>query len=1378
MMRILAIFLLLLTVLTAQAQERSARGFVEQLLENVLSAEGRSLAIDNASISISGDVTVGRVEVRDGADAWLVIESLSLEWRPLSLFSRQLEVTSLTAGRVHMLRMPATPEGGVAAPRELRNITAAVIRKLEIGTLQIDSPVLGQDATLELAGSGEITAEPVQILAEAAASRRDGKRGDLRLKVALDPRTRQVQAEVTFSEDSDGIVANLIGVRGSPSVDLALDAAGTYGEWKGSFSLDLDKERVFDGTATAASDSAGQRILVNGGGRMARVLPPSLEDLFGGVSELSASATLPAGSSTVRVDHVSLENEAFRFNLAGLADWEGVSTDLMAEIAARNAGARFELPGEGPLGKGSIAGFRASLGVTGSLMEPDWRVSLAVADFSSERLTLAPAGLRLEGRGLIATDAAPVTFGGTLEGNVGQGSLKTLPLALTGPLAGSVSGSWRVGGLLGITSAELSIGTSAAGATGTVDLSGGDYDLSVRVSAESPATGVPLLDRLLAGEATASARISRGNGGFSMRDVNLSSPAISFKSTGPVDQDASFISLAISLRDLGLLQEGMAGGANFDATIRSPWSSPEVAIDGTGENIRLLNNSLEARLLARLAFSGWRPQGDFSFSGVMEGRNLGLHGSLDTDGEGNTILRDLNASSGSARASGSLVWPASGQPTGTIAFSAPDLRDVGPLLLMELSGALDAAIDMSGAGASHQTSIRFDGTNIASPSFAAGKAEGSLEIASLFEEPQPAGTASFSKLRIGSLGFDTAVIKAEAEASGGYRATTSLKCGDLSADAEAIVTMKDGRTTYSLSSLSGRLRGIGFKAAAPVVLRQSKDGIFLEDAIFTVGKGSVKLAGSVSPRLDLRTSISALPLEAVEGLAGVPGLRGTLSGDAAVEGSIERPQGRYKLTAKGFSASVLREFGVRPLNVTADGTIAGQTVTATLKGDGGTDLSFTGNGSADLGASTMDARFEGRAGSRLFSERLAAAGLRAEGLLSFNLRISGPFARPAINGDLALDKGIIGDTSGRFTVRDARGRAEISGSSLRIVSLTGTTGRKGSASASGTISLEGGMDADLRVNIKDGIYTDGGFVTSRYDADLAIKGPLRSRPVVQGEVGLRDAKITLSELPRRAVKPDDVRHIRAPAPVRRQARELRRSADGDGTRLDIDLTLRALDSISVSGRGLNVVLTGNLRVFGQAGDIRAQGSFDMLRGRLALPARNLDFERGSLTFDRSFDPYIDFVAVSRRSDATITLAVTGKASEPAINVTSMPQMPQEEALARLIFGSSMLELSPIQIAQIASYVATVTGSEGGGILSGLQAAMGLELTVGTSEKDETLIGATKQINDRLSVGVEQTLESNSTRINIDLSATPDVKIRGSVDSDRSSRIGVFYEKDY
>lgn len=1379
MARVLAIALLLLTVLAAQAQERSPRGFVEQLLESVLSAEGRSLAIENARISISGDVTVGRVEVRDGTDPWLVIEDLSLVWRPLSLFSRQLEVTSLTAARVHMLRTPVTPEGSVAAPRELQNISAAVIRQLEIGTLQIDRPVLGQDAKLKLSGSGEITAEPVMILAKATASRLDGKRGDLRLDVALDPRTRQVQAKVTLSEDSDGIVAGLTGAKGDPSVDLAVDVAGTYGDWKGSFRLDLDKSRAFSGTASATTGADGERIVVDGGGNMAPLLPPSLEQLFPGESRLSASALRPAGSSTVRLDRVSLESDALGFNMSGIADWEGTSTDLRAEIVTRDAAGRLALPFESLLGKSSIEGLKAQLGLTGSLTNPDWRARLDLTDFQSERLGMPAASLQIEGRGLTATESTPVTFTGTVEGTAEQGSLGTTPAALLGPFTGSLSGNWDGSGRLGITASALSVGQTSAEATGTIDLSEGRHDLSLRARADSPATGVALLDTLLAGEVTGSARIlGGGEGRFSLRDVDVTSPAVTVRSTEAAETGSDSLSLAVTLRDLGLLQKRIAGAATFNATISGPWSSANIALDGTGENVRLMGKSLEARLLARLTLSDWRPQGDVSISGLLEGRPVGLNGSLETDGAGNTILRDLSASSGAARASGDIVWPASGQPTGNIAFSAPDLRDVGPFLLMDLSGALDATVEMTGAGAEHLTAIRFNGTNIRSPDLAAAKAEGSLTIAGLFDSARPAGTASFSKLKLGGLDFDTAVISAEAQDAGGYRATLSVKGRDLSADAAVNVAMADGRTTYTLSPLTGTLRGTAFRAAAPFVVRQSGEAVIVEIASLTVGRGSVKLSGSVSPRLDLRTSISALPLQAVAALSDVPGLSGSLSGEATVEGSLDRPQGRFKLNAKGFSAEVLKEFGVRPLNIAADGSISGRTVTATLKAEGGGDLSVTGNGTADLGASTIDAQFQGRAGSRLFAERLAASGLRAEGRLSFDLRVTGPLASPVMSGDLALDKAVIGDTAGRFTLRDAQGRAEIRGSSLRITSLTGKTGRKGTASASGTLSLDGGMDADLRVTVKNSIYTDGGFVTSRYDADLTVRGPLRSRPVVSGEVGLRDAKITLSELPRRAVRPDEVKHIRAPAPVRRQAKDLQRLASGGGPVFDMDLMLRALDPISVSGRGLNVVLTGSLRVFGVANDFRAQGSFDMVRGRLALPARSLDFERGSLTFDRSFDPYIDFVAVSRRSDATITLAVTGKASEPSINVTSSPQMPQEEALARLIFGSSMLELSPLQIAQIASYVATVSGGEGGGILSGLQSAMGLEFTVGTSEDDETLLGVTKQINDRLSVGVEQTLKSDSTRINIDLSATPNVKLRGSVDSDRSSRIGVYYEKDY
>ena len=76
-------------------------------------------------------------------------------------------------------------------------------------------------------------------------------------------------------------------------------------------------------------------------------------------------------------------------------------------------------------------------------------------------------------------------------------------------------------------------------------------------------------------------------------------------------------------------------------------------------------------------------------------------------------------------------------------------------------------------------------------------------------------------------------------------------------------------------------------------------------------------------------------------------------------------------------------------------------------------------------------------------------------------------------------------------------------------------------------------------------------------------------------------------------------------------------------------------------------------------------------------------------------------------------------------------------------------------------------------------ALGLDqLSITEGEGGDTQVGLTKRLNDRLSVGVEQSTQNNTTRAIIDLSATPELKVRGSIDSQGSSRIGVYYEKDY
>jgi translocation and assembly module TamB len=210
-----------------------------------------------------------------------------------------------------------------------------------------------------------------------------------------------------------------------------------------------------------------------------------------------------------------------------------------------------------------------------------------------------------------------------------------------------------------------------------------------------------------------------------------------------------------------------------------------------------------------------------------------------------------------------------------------------------------------------------------------------------------------------------------------------------------------------------------------------------------------------------------------------------------------------------------------------------------------------------------------------------------------------------------------------------------------------------------------------------------------------------------------------------------------------------------------------------------VTLGGSLRLTGTLDDIAAQGAFRLQRGSLKLLARRLDFESGRLDFEDGLDPRINFVAVSRRTDATITLTISGRASSPDIRITSSPQLPEEEAMARLMFDRSMLQLSPLQIEQIASYVATLSGGRDTGLLTGLQNALGADwFDIIQTETGETAVSVGRRINERLSVGVEQTTKSNTSRVTIDLGVSKNLKVRGSYDTDGNSRAGVYYEKDY
>lgn len=1361
------------------AQERSAKGFVEGMLENMLAAEGRTVAIDGVSISLTGNVSANRVEIRDGTDNWLVMEGLLLDWQPLSLFSKSLTINSLSFDSVSVLRLPQSDDSGVAAPAEVTGLTNAEIKRLHVGTLKIAEAVTGQEVELTIEGSGEITESPPEIKIDFVADRTDGKEGRLKAGIILDPRSREISVDVTLTEESDGVISNLLNLSGDPSVDLSLEAQGTFDDWTGEFTLDLDKKRTLAGAAQSVSDGSMLRVTVDGGGNVGRLLPAAVGDLFAGDTQLIASIAIDKEEGRADVQRVRLDNDAFQLSLSGPLDFSGDQNNLVLSLRSKDLGQPVTVTGPQSLGQIGLSQLKLDGTLAGALSAPTWNIALGAGSVTSALVKLGNIDFRLAGK----SDGGRMTIDGTVGGTIDQGNSASLPPALAGVFAGRISAAWPENGPITFGLNEFKAGEFRLAANGSLNADSGEFALATSARTRSPQTGYGLADKLLQGDVSLTGRVmGDGQGGISVSDWQLSSETIKARLAGRFDENTVDLKLDATIDSLSRVDERVMGAADATVTMRGSRQAPEVTIDAQGEEVTLLGHPFDMpRMSARLLLDRQRPAGQFEITGMLKKKPVLLRAILTTEEDGTYVLSDLSGQSGSAQLHGEVRLPRAGVPTGDLIFSAPDLSDISPFLLTRLSGALEGSISLQESGGKARWFINAEGRDIGSDVFSAQNLEGRITIEDALGQALPSGMFSLGRARLGGVAFSSLNLSAEAISGSAYALTLQMKGSDLSADGTANVTIEGSTSTVTISQLAGTARGIPFRVAQPFSIIYRAGAVKVDEALLAIGKGRISVAGQIMPALDARLALTSLPLQALAPMLSIDGLTGSVSGTARITGEPSRVNGRFDVSGKAVTFSQLQSQGLKRLTFDVRGTIASNVLTFDGSVRSGSDLSAKTDGRIDLNqAGSINIRIQGKAGNRVFTDRLAREGIRLEGTANFAVTVTGRLSDPSINGSVEFSNATMGDTGGRFVVRKVSGRVALDGKTVRIVSLNGTTGRNGTAQLAGTVALNGDMAANLRVRVSNGVYYDGTLVNAVYDADLTLSGPLAGTPSLSGSITLRNTKITLSEIPPSALKPLDVTHVRAPAAVRRQITFLRMLTGGrSGGDIAIDITLKAADPISISGRGLNATLGGSLHLTGTLANPAAAGAFRLQRGSLKLIARRLEFESGRLDFYGDLDPRIQLVAVSRRSDATITLIISGRASEPEIAVTASPEMPQEEALARLFFEKSMTSLSALQLAQIASAIATLSGGGDSGLLTALQDKLGVDwLEVTEAESGETAIGVGKRLNDRLSIGVEQTTRTNTSRVTIDLDLSNNLKLRGGLGTGGSTRAGVFYEKDY
>ncbi|MGB3248163.1 MAG: translocation/assembly module TamB domain-containing protein, partial [Tabrizicola sp.] len=266
----------------------------------------------------------------------------------------------------------------------------------------------------------------------------------------------------------------------------------------------------------------------------------------------------------------------------------------------------------------------------------------------------------------------------------------------------------------------------------------------------------------------------------------------------------------------------------------------------------------------------------------------------------------------------------------------------------------------------------------------------------------------------------------------------------------------------------------------------------------------------------------------------------------------------------------------------------------------------------------------------------------------------------------------------------------------------------------------------------------------------------------------------------------DIRHVREPGAVRETRRKAgllddgNGASDGSGTArpIALDITIAAPSQIFIRGRGIDAELGGELRLQGTTADVRPSGGFQLIRGRIDILGRRLVLSRADLALEGSLVPNISVEASTESDGITSTVTVEGPADDPVVSFTSSPELPQEEVLARLLFGRGLDKISALQAAQLANAVAVLAGRGGVGLVGNLRRSFGLDdLDVTTSEDGSAALKAGKYISENVYTEIEVDQEGKS-RINLNLDLREGVTVKGRLGADGETGIGVYLEKDY
>jgi translocation and assembly module TamB len=1323
---LLVALMLALAALVALLDTDAGHRWIADRIAALTPESGLDIRIGRIEGSIWGETKLRDVRLYDPDGLFAESPLLEVDWQPFAWITNRLLIDELEADLVILHRLPRLRPS--TEPKPILPGFDIRIGRLEIRQLRFEEGVTGERRVASVVGEADIRGG--RALVDLRGQVQGG--GDkLALLLDAEPDRNRFDIDVRVDAPQNSVIGAILGTR--RPINLDIEGDGSWSAWSGTARLDLSGRR----TADLALRAQEGRYSLSGW------LAPS-PFLKGRLQRLSAPRVLLNARATLedrRLDgQLSLRTPALRSVSRGVIDLaQSGFDDVRIAVDLLRPPALFP----------NMTG--RSVRLTALLNGPFRRAAFAYR-LTSPRIAFDQTGfedVRAEGRGRFSREPVEVPILVTARRVTGVGDV-----------AGGILANLRVQGALKVTARRL----TGEGLTLTsdklrgrlsllVDLVTGRYDVAV-----SGGLTRYLIPGLGLVDVQTELKIVPGSGG---RGTLVTGTGRAWVRRF----DNRFLAgLAGGLPEL---QTGIIRGADGIVHFRNlRLTAPKLRLAGNGYRRRDGTFHFEGSghqadygpVTMELDGRIDRPQLAIRLERPMEA--LGLRDvllNLDPTPDGFAYRAEGRSTLGPFSSEGAILLP-SGQPalfqiralnvSGTTASGTLRSDPGGFTGRLEVAGGgLDGRLLFNPVAGVQRIEVHLAANNARFPgpppvTIGRGRVDGVVIL-------NPGATSLEGKLTARGVsrgGISIANVAAEGQLRGGVgqiRANISGRRGrDFSFQTVADIAPNRIRLTGR-----GTVDRRPIVLSEPAVLTRVGDDWRLAPTALTFSGGRAVVGGRFGPGVtEFNARMEAMPLIVLDIAWPEMGLGGIASGTLNYRSvSGEPPSGAANLRVRGLTRSGL-VLSSRPVDI---GLVA----------------KLTGAGGAMRAIAVSEGRTVGRAQARLaplgpgasIAERLGNAPLFAQ--LRYNgsadtlwrltgvelLDLSGPVAvgadargslnSPQIRGSLRTDGARLESAVAGTVIENIKSSGRFTGSRLVLESFTGSTPRGGTVAGSGTFDLSAerfGMDVSIQANSAQLINRD--------DISAQVTGPITIKS--SGDSGVIAGKVRLVRGSFRLGSATTAAQV-----LRLNVREVGR-ADEDlppPRRLSpwrFDLEVDAPNQLTVTGLGINSEWGANLAIGGTVTDPRIRGRADLVRGSYDFAGRRFDLERGTIRFqgESPVNPILDITAEGGVQGLNAVIRVTGRGLRPEITFTSTPALPQDELLSRLLFGTSIANLSAPEALQLAAAVASLSET-GGGLdpINAVRTATGLDrlriLPADITRNQGTAIAAGKYIGRRVYVEV-------------------------------------------